>query len=60
MTYKQIETKLKENNFIHVDGANPLQGMTWKSESQIAIVYVCMNDGSIKHQVEYYDIIAEA
>jgi hypothetical protein len=59
MTYKQIETELKKNNFIHVSGANPLQGMTWKSESQVAIVFVEMNDGSIKHQVKYHDIIAE-
>ena len=59
MTYKQIEDYLNSKNFTHVSGANPLKGMTFKNEHQIAIVFVVREQGSIKHKVEYYDIISQ-
>lgn len=60
MTYAQIETQLKENGFRLEFGHSPLKGMRFKSNDQLAFVFVVKENGSIKHKVEYVDIIARA
>lgn len=60
MTYAQIENELEENGFELESGFSPLKGMCFNNGKQIAFVFVVKEDGSIKHKVEYVDIIAEA
>jgi hypothetical protein len=60
MTYAQIEKNLKENNFKLEFGFSPLKGMRFNNGKQFAFVFVVKEEGSIKHKVEYVDIIAEA
>jgi len=60
MTYKEIETSLTENNFKLEFGFSPLEGMRFNNGNQLAFVFVVKEEGSIKHKVEYVDIIAEA
>jgi len=60
MTYKEIETSLTENNFKLEFGFSPLKGMRFNNGNQLAFVFVVKEEGSIKHKVEYVDIIAEA
>lgn len=60
MTYKEIEDSLKKNNFKLEFGFSPLKGMRFRNENQFAFVFVEKQNGSIKHNVEYVDIIAEA
>lgn len=60
MTYLQIETELKNKSFKLEFGNSPLKGMRFKNDSQYAFVFVKIENSKIKHQVEYYDIIAKA
>ena len=60
MTYKEIETSLTENNFKLEFGFSPLKGMRFNNGNQLAFVFVVKEEGTIKHKVEYVDIIAQA
>jgi len=60
MTYKEIETSLTENNFKLEFGFSPLKGMRFNNGKQLAFVFLVKEERSIKHKVEYVDIIAEA
>jgi ribonucleotide reductase beta subunit family protein with ferritin-like domain len=60
MTYKEIETSLTENNFKLEFGFSPLKGMRFSNGNQFAFVFVVKENGSLKHKVEYVDIIGEA
>lgn len=60
MTYKEIENNLKENNFKLEFGFSPLKGMRFNNGKQLAFVFVVKENGTIKHDVTYVDIIAEA
>jgi len=59
MTYSQIETTLKENNFKLEEGFSPLKGMRFNNGKKYAFVFVVKEGDSIKHKVEYIDIIAK-
>lgn len=60
MTYREIETSLKERNFKLEAGVTPLRGMRFNNGNQYAFVFVVKENGSIRHAVEYVDIIAKA
>lgn len=60
MTYLEIENSLKENNFKLEFGFSPLKGMRFNNGKQYAFVFVVKENDSIKHKVEYVDIIAAA